>query len=57
MKKEINQIPGSEGWWKSSGEDTFNMCAKVMKKSGMKEEDIIEVLTDLFYAASGEHGN
>lgn len=57
MKDKIRKIPGNEGWWKSRSEDTFNEVAKKMKSRGFEEGEIINILSDLYYAVTNCYGD
>lgn len=43
-----------DGWWKQSTRETFISCYSKLKKQGMNESEIIEILSDLYCAVSGE---
>ncbi len=57
LKKAIKKIPPDGEWWSSSGEDDFNDIAGKLKKHGVPDEVILDVLETAYSAVSGEYGN
>ena len=56
LTKEIDAIPPNGEWWKRSSRDYFLLAAKKMKRVGMKNEDIIDILKNLYSAIADEYG-
>lgn len=54
--ENVKNIPGGEGFWKSSSESTYISAARTLKEKGMDEDEIIEFLRDLYYAAAACYG-
>ena len=44
-------------WWKSSTQETFQAEGKFLKEKGLTDDEIIEMLGNLYSAVSGEYGN
>ena len=57
MKQQIKQIPGGDGWWKESSEDTFNKVAQDLVSHGFSPEQAIEILSDLYWATASCYGD
>lgn len=55
LKKRIDEIPG-DGWWTTSGRDTFLSSAVDLLRKGWTEDEIIEFLETLYFAVAGEFG-
>ncbi len=56
LRKAIAEIPGSDGWWHSSGQDTFEELAERLLAAGMTTEDALGILEGAYGAAAGEFG-
>lgn len=56
LKERIEAIPGSDGFYKSRTADTFLGAANELRDVGMKEDDVIDLLTNLYHAVAGEFG-
>lgn len=50
LREEIASIPGADGWWKRSAEQAFQNAAKDLKSRGMSDEEVTEMLSDLYHA-------
>lgn len=57
LEKQIAMIPGEDGWWNSSGEETFNEIALKLSDKGINDREIIDILSDCYYAVSEEFGS
>ena len=44
-------------WWKESSRQAFIICASIMLEKGFAEEEVLDVLNDLYYAVSDEYGD
>lgn len=56
MREAIKQIPGQDGWWSSSGEETFLAVADRMLGAGMEADDVVEILEQAYGAVANEFG-
>lgn len=57
LELKIKQLPGDDGWWKGSSEDSFLIYANKLIKMGFSEEDAINFLEAIFITVSREFGN
>jgi len=56
LRTRVKEIPGKDGFWSSSSEETFQEAAMLMTKRGLDVEDTIEILTDVYSAVANEFG-
>lgn len=56
LKQEILEIPGGDGFWKSSSEETFLRVAEMLSGEGLSDDDITYVLSELYYATANCYG-
>jgi len=52
----VKEIPGEDGFWKSSAEDKYLHAAKVLRAKGMTTEEAVEFLASLYWAAAECYG-
>lgn len=52
---KINKIP-SDGWWRQSTGETFCRTGLRLLKAGLDKDDVLRILTDLYFATSEEFG-
>lgn len=52
-----DEIAGDDGFWNSSSEETFVEAAKKLQLIGMGDEEILEMLSDLYSAVAAEFGS
>jgi len=52
----IAEIPGNDGWWKVSSQETFESVAFRLIGAGMRAEEVIDLLTEVYAAVSDEFG-
>lgn len=57
LSEKIESIPGSEGWWKSSGKEDFLKMAQTLIAKGFSEEEAVSLLESAYHAVSGEFGS
>lgn len=57
LAKAIEQIPGPEGWWTSSGYETYLRIAKRLLDGGLPFPEVVGFLTDFYHAAAEQFGN
>ena len=53
----IKEIPGPEGFWTSGCEDAYRAAAIRMDHAGMDQDEILDILQELYNATRGEYGN
>ena len=56
MYERIEEIPGVEGWWNSSSHEIFDGVGAKLLEHGFTEDDVIDILDRLYYAAGLEFG-
>ena len=57
LSKVIAGIPGSEGWYKSSGEEIFRSLGEdLIKKGKFTLDEVDSFLSRAYSAVSGEYG-
>jgi hypothetical protein len=56
LQDRIREIPGGEGFWKISAEETYLRLADRLKALGMPDNVIIDILDAAFHAAASEFG-
>jgi hypothetical protein len=57
LMKEIEKIPGDNGWWHTDGGETYKEVAGQLLCDGFSEEKVLEILERLYGAAAGEFGS
>ena len=58
LSKVIASIPGSEGWYKSSGEETFrNLGEDLIKKGKFTLDETEDFLQRAYSAVASEYGD
>lgn len=57
LAEAIDQIPGGDGWWHSSGQEVFEGIAKQLLLKGLFEEEILQILEAAYGAVAGEFGD
>ena len=53
----VDKIPGDDGWWKSSAGETYRKTGDDLLEKGLTNDEVLEILSDLFSATSWEFGN
>jgi hypothetical protein len=56
MRESVRTIPGEEGFWKSSSESTYQEHAQILLNKGFSEEQTLDILSSLYYAAANCYG-
>lgn len=56
LKASIIAIAGDEGFWKSSSEATFLSAGERLVNKGFTEEEVVDLLSDLYYATADCYG-
>lgn len=51
------EVPRSDGFWKSYTEETFVDAAETLFNLGMEPDDIIDLLGSLYSAVAEEYGD
>jgi len=54
LKNKVEKIPGDEGFTKA-GEEFHKVAVQLLEK-GLEEDEILQILTDLYWAAASEYG-
>jgi hypothetical protein len=54
--ERIRKIPGPDGFWKSSSEDEYVRAGFLLTKKGFTEDEAVELLSELYYAAANCYG-
>lgn len=54
--ERIRAIPGEDGFWKDASEKTFIRAAFEMSAKGMNDDDVEDILEDLYRAVAEEFG-
>jgi len=63
LEERIKAIPGKDGFWKSDTERVFVNTAKMLLTIGcgderpLTEDEVVDMLENLWYAVSNEYGN
>jgi uncharacterized protein with PhoU and TrkA domain len=57
LKNEIIAIAGGDGFWKSSSEDTFLEAGELLISKGFSEDEVVELLSELYYATAACYGD
>ena len=52
----IAKIPGENGWWTSAGQDTFESLGLRLVGTGMRPQEVIEVLEEAYWAVAEQFG-
>lgn len=53
----INAIPGDDGWWHTSGAETFADITAQLMDRGFTQTDAVDLLTSAFGAVANEFGS
>lgn len=56
LKESIIAIAGEDGFWKSSSEDIFLSAGERLINKGFTEEEVVDLLSDLYYATANCYG-
>jgi len=56
LYSDLDNIPGSEGWWKQDTRVSFQRAGQKMMEAGMPIEIIMSLLHDLYWATASEFG-
>lgn len=56
LVKAIDEIPGSEGWWKGPPSGVHWVARKLLDK-GFTEEEIVHMISDIYSDVAAEFGN
>lgn len=56
MRDRVKDIAGEDGFWKSSSEAIYLENAQRLLKKGFSEDETIDILRDLYYAAANCFG-
>ena len=54
LKEKIESIPGTEGFWHSSTLFEFMKSANFLRKKGISEEEIYELLSNIYQFSSND---
>lgn len=54
LHEKIEEIPGDEGFWK--GAEAYHRWGEILYEKGFHTETIIQILSDLYWAAASEYG-
>lgn len=57
LRGQIAKLPGSEGWWKSDGQDTFERLARDLIAHGFTEAETVALLSEAYFTAAEEYGS
>ena len=57
LRKKISNIPGKDGWWKSSSEETFFTLGEKLIKKGFSVKEAIDFLEAAYSVVSIEYGS
>jgi hypothetical protein len=57
LTKRINDIPPDGGFWRASTRETFEEVGRELRRKGLSEDEVVEILTRLYFAASAEYGD
>ncbi|GAA3750200.1 hypothetical protein GCM10022379_18520 [Micromonospora maritima] len=57
LRRQIQQIPGGDGWWRTSGEDAYLDLAVRLREHGVPPDVALDVLRGAFHAAAAEYGD
>lgn len=56
LSKIDSCIPRDGEWWCSSSQETYHNAGKELLSLGMETEEIVELLSSLYFAAAEEFG-
>lgn len=56
LYKRVDAIP-VDGFWKQSSRDTFHDAAKQLKDKGFTDDQVVDLLQDLWNAVGTEYGS
>jgi hypothetical protein len=56
MCYRVKEIAGEDGFWKSSSESIYLENARKLLEKGFSEDETIDILSDLYYAAANCFG-
>jgi len=56
MKKRIKAIPSDGEWWKRGSQDDYELAGDQLIDQGFSDDDTIDMLTMLYYAAASCFG-
>ena len=54
--RQVKKISGSDGFWRSSTEDTFLRIADKLLEKGLSQDEILDILSSLYSAVANEFG-
>ena len=57
LYERISKIPGPDGFWKPDSETVFIAAAEDMRNACMKDDDIFDILEDLYRAVADCYGD
>lgn len=55
LTERIDKIP-PEGFWNSSTWERFQEVGRRLRGKGISEDEVIEILTELYFAVASEYG-
>lgn len=55
-QKQIQRIPGREGWYKSDGCASYLALAEQMVSRGLTEQEAVDILDSAYCTAAEEFG-
>lgn len=53
----IDKIPGGNGWWHSSGGETYIALGKQLTEHGFTYDEAVDILSSAYSAAADEYGD
>ena len=56
LKQAIDKIPDDEGWYKSGSKQRYMDLAKLLLGKGFTEDEVLEMLTEAYWAAAACFG-
>lgn len=57
IHESIRTIPGENGWWNSSGQETFEEIASRLISKGIEEDEVLEILSYAYGAVASQYGD
>ena len=57
IKQKISNIAGTDGWWNSSSEKTFQIIFVQLLKAGISEDEIIDILKSVYNSVAACYGD
>lgn len=57
LKEQISGIPGDDGWWKESSEETYWALANELVEKGFTEDQAADILSAAYWAAASCYGD